>query len=188
MKELPRVVKPFYFFRCLRTFTYFLPDLSPPLVPNEKLPPPPNSRLPEARNGDGFCGAAMLGWVPNGQNLLLVGLMHQKRTQKRVGVDPNTKPGVVLPKTGCDEVAAAAERYGWMTQRVDAPLGALTEVDDPKERPDDEPNVEEGLIPKLEPELKGLATDAEDPKIELPEEKVAIAVNPKDENDADEEN
>ncbi|KAH1038137.1 hypothetical protein J1N35_039880 [Gossypium stocksii] len=35
MKELPQVIKPFYFFRCLWTFTYFLADLSPPLVPNE---------------------------------------------------------------------------------------------------------------------------------------------------------
>ncbi|MFQ6647419.1 hypothetical protein Gotur_021863 [Gossypium turneri] len=97
---------------------------------------------------------------------------------------------------------------------VDAPLGALTEVDDPKENPDDEPNVgvlgacqvepntppampllelrdlvseEEELVPKLEPELKGLA-DAEDPKIKLPEEKVAFPANPKEGDDADKEN
>ncbi|KAG4150699.1 hypothetical protein ERO13_D04G019040v2 [Gossypium hirsutum] len=96
---------------------------------------------------------------------------------------------------------------------VGAPLGALTEVDDPKENPDDEPNVgvlgacqvepnappampllelrdlvseDEELIPKLEPELKGLATVAEDPKVELPEEKVAFPANPKDGDVADE--
>ncbi|TYJ38212.1 hypothetical protein E1A91_A05G428600v1 [Gossypium mustelinum] len=100
-------------------------------------------------------------------------------------------------------------------KRVGAPLGALKEVDDPKENPDYERNVgvlgacqvepnappampllelrdlvseEEELIPKLEPELKGLATDAEDPKIELPEEKVAFPHNSKDGDDADEEN
>lgn len=45
-----------YFFRSLSrlTFTNFRPDLSPPPLPKEKLPPGGNSRLPAAWNGDGF--------------------------------------------------------------------------------------------------------------------------------------
>ncbi|KAK5834852.1 hypothetical protein PVK06_010531 [Gossypium arboreum] len=174
-------------------------DLSTPLVPKEKLPPPQNSRLPEARNGDGFCGAAMLGWVPNGTEPAAGGFDAPKTNPETEGVDPNTKPGIVLPNTGCDGVAAAAEMNENMEleeapvdepKRVDAPLGALKEVDDPKENPDDERNVgvlgacqvepnappampllelrdlvseEEELIPKLEPELKDVP-----PKMTLP--------------------
>ncbi|MBA0750308.1 hypothetical protein Gogos_001724 [Gossypium gossypioides] len=210
--------------RCLRTFTNFLADLSLPPMPNEKLPPAPNSTLPEARNGDGFCGAPMLVWPPNWTEPAPDGFDAPKTNPEAEGVDPNTKPGLVLPNTGCDGVAAAAEVNENMELEeapVDDPkivgelLGALTEVDDPKENPDDDPNVgvlgacqlepnapaampllelrelvseDEELIPKLAPELKGLATDADDPKIELPEEKVAFPANPKDGDDADEEN
>lgn len=57
-----------YFFRDLfLTFTYFRFDLSPPPAPKEKLPPALAVKfaLPEAWNGDGFCGVGTFGWPPN---------------------------------------------------------------------------------------------------------------------------
>ena len=131
----------------------------------------------------------------------------------------------MLPNTGCDGVAAAAEVNGNKEldeapvddpKIVGALLGAVIEVDDPNENPeDDEPNIgvlgacqlepnvpeampllelkelvseEEELIPNVAPKPKGLATDADDPKTELPEEKVVFPASPNDGDDADEEN
>lgn len=50
----------------LLTFTYFRFDLSPPPAPNEKLPPALalKSKLPEAWNGEGFCGVGTFCWLP----------------------------------------------------------------------------------------------------------------------------
>lgn len=52
------------------TFIILRFDLSPPPpVPSEKLPPALKSRLLEAWKGDGFCGVAGLGWLPNWKGL-----------------------------------------------------------------------------------------------------------------------
>ena len=94
-------------------------------------------------------------------------------------VDPKTKPGLVLPNSGCDGVAAPAEVNENMELEEEPEAMALLEL---KEWVSEE----EELIPNASTEPKGLAIDANN--TELPEEKVVSPASPNDEDDADEEN